>query len=317
MLFAKNKVLNLDDKFNKRSRFLSVKLPLITMTVPFFILVLIFGYVPLSGWLISFFDYFPGSNIFTQDFVGFKHFIRMFNDPQFFLALRNTLALSSLSLIVSPLPMVLALLLNEARNLKFRKFVQTVSSFPNFISWIIVYMIFFSFFSVDEGMINTLLLRLGWIDTPTDILTNNSFAWIFQTLVGIWKGLGWGAIVYLAALSGIDQELYEAARVDGANRFQEAWHISVPGMLPTFLVLFILNIGSLLAGGGFEQMFTFMNPMVMDKLENLDTYVYRMGLQSLNFSYATAVGMFKSIISITLIIVTNFLSKRINGKSIF
>ncbi|GBG09702.1 putative ABC transporter permease [Paenibacillus agaridevorans] len=154
------------------------------------------------------------------------------------------------------------------------------------------------------------------ISTPKDVLADSGFAWYFQTLVGMWKGLGWGAIIYLAALSGIDQELYEAARVDGASRFHEALHISLPGMMPTFVVLFILGIGNLLAGGGFEQMFTFMNPMVMDKLENLDTYTYKIGLQGLSFSYATAVGVMKSIVSILLLIAANAISKRVNGRSI-
>ncbi|WP_108994367.1 ABC transporter permease [Paenibacillus agaridevorans] len=299
-----------------RSQFRSVKLPLILMTVPFFALVLLFSYVPLFGWLMAFQDYFPGSPILGQNFVGLRHFERILADEQFMLALRNTLVLSFLSLITSPAPMLLALLLNEIRKLWFRKFVQTVSSFPNFISWIIVYSIFFSFFSIDEGAFNRLLLDLGLISTPKDVLADSGFAWYFQTLVGMWKGLGWGAIIYLAALSGIDQELYEAARVDGASRFHEALHISLPGMMPTFVVLFILGIGNLLAGGGFEQMFTFMNPMVMDKLENLDTYTYKIGLQGLSFSYATAVGVMKSIVSILLLIAANAISKRVNGRSI-
>ncbi|WP_214628210.1 ABC transporter permease [Paenibacillus agaridevorans] len=299
-----------------RSQFRSVKLPLILMTVPFFALVLLFSYVPLFGWLMAFQDYFPGSPILGQNFVGLRHFERILTDEQFMLALRNTLVLSFLSLITSPAPMLLALLLNEVRKLWFRKFVQTVSSFPNFISWIIVYSIFFSFFSIDEGAFNRFLLDLGVITTPKDVLADSGFAWYFQTLVGMWKGLGWGAIIYLAALSGIDQEQYEAARVDGASRFQEAWHISLPGMMPTFVVLFILGIGNLLAGGGFEQMFTFMNPMVMDKLENLDTYTYKIGLQGLSFSYATAVGVMKSVVSILLLITANAISKRVNGRSI-
>ena len=300
----------------RTSRFVSVKLPLLLMTVPFFALVLVFGYVPLFGWLMAFEDYFPGQSIFGQSLVGFKHFEFVLNDQQFYHALRNTLVLSALSLLTAPAPMLLALLLNEVKRMRFRKFVQTVSSFPNFISWIIVYSIFFSFFSVDEGAINKLLLQLHWIDEPTDLLANSGAAWIFQTLVGMWKGLGWGAIIYLAALSGIDQEQYEAARVDGAGRFREAWHISLPGMMPTFVVLFILAVGNLLAGGGFEQMFTFMNPMVMDRLENLDTYTYKIGLQGLSFSYATAVGVMKSLVSILLLLFANAFSKRINGRSI-
>jgi len=298
------------------SRFRSVKLPLMLMTVPFFILVLVFAYVPIFGWIMAFQDYFPGKGMFTQPMVGFKHFERMFEDGEFYRALRNTLVLSFLGLIVSPAPMALALLLNEVRRKWFRKTIQIITSFPNFISWIIVFSIFFAFFSVEDGVINKLFLDLGIWKNPSNILADPNAAWIFQTLVGLWKGLGWGAIIYLAALAGIDQELYEAARVDGANRFREAWHISLPGMLPTFVVLFILGIGGMLNGGGFEQMFTFSNPMVVEKLDNLDTYVYRTGLQGIAFSYATAVGLAKSLVSILLLLGANAISKRINGSSV-
>lgn len=297
------------------NNFKSVKLPLMLMTIPFFLMIILFAYVPLFGWITAFTDYFPGGSM-ASNFVGFKHFERMISDTHFILALRNTLVLSLLGLLTIPAPMILALLLNEARKVWFRKLIQTVSSFPNFISWIIVYSVFFAFLSVDEGMLNKLLMYLGIIQTPIDILANPEWAWVFQTFVTLWKGLGWGAIIYMAALSGIDQEQYEAARVDGAGRFREAWHISLPGMLPTFIVLLILGIGNMLSGGGFEQMFTFMNPMVLDKLENLDTYVYKVGLQSLNFSYATAVGMFKSLISILLLMIANWISKKVNGNSI-
>ncbi len=298
------------------SRFRSVKLPLMLMTVPFFLLVLVFAYVPIFGWVMAFQDYFPGKGMLSQSFVGFKHFERMFADDEFYRALRNTLVLSFLGLLVSPAPMALALLLNEVRRKWFRKTIQIITSFPNFISWIIVFSVFFAFFSVEDGVINKLFLELGIWKTPSNILADPSAAWVFQTLVGMWKGLGWGAIIYLAALAGIDQELYEAARVDGANRFREAWHISLPGMLPTFVVLFILGIGGMLSGGGFEQMFTFSNPMVVEKLDNLDTYVYRTGLQGIAFSYATAVGLAKSLVSILLLLGANAISKRINGSSV-
>ncbi len=286
------------------------------MTVPFFLLVLVFAYVPIFGWVMAFQAYFPGKGMLSQSFVGFKHFERMFTDDEFYRALRNTLVLSFLGLLVSPAPMALALLLNEVRRKWFRKTIQIITSFPNFISWIIVFSVFFAFFSVEDGVINKLFLELGIWKTPSNILADPSAAWVFQTLVGMWKGLGWGAIIYLAALAGIDQELYEAARVDGANRFREAWHISLPGMLPTFVVLFILGIGGMLSGGGFEQMFTFSNPMVVEKLDNLDTYVYRTGLQGIAFSYATAVGLAKSLVSILLLLGANAISKRINGSSV-
>lgn len=311
-----SKMLPVSKRAVNWSRFRSIRMPLMLMTIPFFLLVILFAYVPMLGWIMAFQDYFPGKSILSQAFVGVKHFERMFTDDEFYRALRNTLALSFFGLLVSPAPMALALLLNEVRKKWFRKTIQIITSFPNFISWIIVFSIFFAFFSVEDGVLNKLFLQLGILKEPSNILANPEAAWIFQTLVGMWKGLGWGAIIYLAALAGIDQEQYEAAKVDGANRFQEAWHISLPGMLPTFVVLFILGIGGMLNGGGFEQMYTFSNPMVIERLDNLDTYVYRTGLQGIAFSYATAVGLAKSLVSILLLISANAISKRINGRSV-
>ncbi len=297
------------------SRFRSVKLPLMLMTVPFFLLVLVFAYVPIFGWVMAFQDYFPGKGMLSQSFVGFKHFERMFTDDEFYRALRNTLVLSFLGLLVSPAPMALALLLNEVRRKWFRKTIQIITSFPNFISWIIVFSVFFAFFSVEDGVINKLFLELGIWKTPSNILADPSAAWVFQTLVGMWKGLGWGAIIYLAALAGIDQELYNAAKVDGAGRFRKIWHITIPGIVPTFFVLLLLSISNILSNG-FEQYYVFQNPMNIGKLEVFDTYIYRMGIANAEYSFSTAMGIFKSVISIALLLFANFLSRVVRKESI-
>ncbi|GGD94775.1 ABC transporter permease [Paenibacillus nasutitermitis] len=290
--------------------------PLLVMTVPFFSLMFIFSYVPLWGWYIAFTNYFPGDSFLKAEFVGFKHFQTLFNGGfQFQNAMRNTLIFSGLGLLLSPLPMIFAIMLNEIRAQWFKKLVQTVTSFPNFISWVIVYSIFFSFFSLDDGFINRLLLNAGLISNATDLLANSDIVWVFQTGIGLWKGLGWSAIIYIASIASLDQELFQAAEVDGAGRFKQIWHIMIPGLMPTFAVLFLLGIGQFLSVG-FEQYYTFDNPLVHSKIDVLDTYVYNLGLLQLNYPFSTAVGIFKSVISIILVFSANYTYKLTTGRGI-
>ena len=308
------------ERINTRSRFTKAKLrnalPLMLMVYPLFLLVLLFSYVPLWGWSIAFIDYSPGVSIFDHAFVGFKHFARVFSTgSDFLLALRNTVVLSLLILATMPIPVIIAILINEQRSTPFKRTIQTMLSFPNFISWIIVYSLFFSFLSVDDGLINVLFLRMGWIDSPSNLLANPNATWPLMTFVFLWKTMGWDVIIYLAALSGIDQELYQAAMVDGANRLQQTLYITIPGILPTFAVLFILTVGNFL-NIGFEQYFTFHNSLVHEYIEVLDTFIYRIGMQRLNFSVATAVGIFKTVVGVILLLFSNAVYKKIQGYSL-
>ncbi|MBW7455393.1 ABC transporter permease [Paenibacillus sepulcri] len=291
--------------------------PLLVMTVPFFLLVLLFSYVPLWGWSIAFVDYIPGRKLADSAFAGFKYFHRLFDaTSDFSLVLRNTLVLSFLGLLSSPIPVVLAIMITNLRSKWFGKFVQTVTSFPNFISWIIIYSVFFSFFSIDDGMLNKLLYStLHWIGEPSNILADPDWTWWFMTLATIWKTAGWTAIIYISAIAGIDQEQYQAAEVDGANRWQQAIHITIPGIMPTFTILLLLNIGNML-NVGFDQYYVFHNALIHDKIEVIDTYTYRVGLLNMDFSYSTAAGIFKSLVSVILLFTANFTTKRITGKSI-
>jgi ABC-type polysaccharide transport system, permease component len=289
---------------------------LMLMTFPLFILVLVFNYAPLWGWSIAFVDYTPGVSIFASKFNNFSQFVRFFEaGSQFVPVLRNTLVLSLLQLVLTPIPIILALMLTETKNIFFKKTIQTVTSFPNFISWVIVYSIFFAFLSVEDGMINHLLLGLKLIKEPTDILANPNAAWYLQTFASIWKGVGWSAIIYLAAITGIDKELYDASEVDGAGRFKKILHITVPGIMPTYSVILILTVGGLI-NAGFDQYYVFDNTMVHDMINVIDTYTYKMGLQQFDFSYATAVGIFKTLVSVVLLCSSNFISKVVTGKSI-
>lgn len=278
-----------------------------------FAFVLVFSYLPLAGWILSFFDYMPGYSWENMGFVGLKWFRLAVSQPALPRVLRNTLMMSGMGLLVTPVPVAFAILLSEMRNEGFKRIVQTVTTFPNFIGWIMVYVIFFTLFSPTSGAINQILRSLCL--STVDPIGNERIVWSFQTLLGLWKGMGYSAVVYLATLSGIDPELYDAADVDGAGRFAKMIHIKIPGLYPTFFVLFILNIGNLL-NNGFEQYLFFYNGIVAQKIEVLDYYVYQLGIVTANYSLSTAVGMLKSVIGILLLSAANLLSKKARGESV-
>ena len=288
---------------------------LLLWLLPFLVFVVLFSYVPLFGWSIAFFQYTPGSSLSAENFVGLKYFRQFFMDTvDMWRVIKNTLIFAVLGLVTMPLPMIFAILLNEVPHKGFSKFVQSITTFPNFISWVIVYSLAFPLFST-EGVINSILMGMGIISKPTNVLSSTSAVYWFQTCLGIWKGLGWSSIVYLAAISGIPQELYEAASVDGAGRFQQMLHVTLPGIAETFIVLLLLSIGNFISVG-FDQYFIFQNPVTLKRLEVLDLYVYRLGLINKSYSYSTAIGMIKSLISLVMIFGTNQLAKKIRGNSI-
>jgi len=299
----------------RKKRKYSMKLLL--MALPFLAAVFVFYYVPLFGWIYGFYDYKPGIPLSQSEFVGLKYLRIAFTEQGSDLArvLKNSLVLSFLGILVSPAYVAFAILLNEMRGKWFRKWVQVTTTLPNFISWVLVYSVFYVFFAVSDGVVNQVLLKLEWLQHPFNFLGNSEIAWAFQTMVGLWKGLGWGAIIYLAAIAGIDQELYDAAKVDGAARFRTIWHVTVPGIMPTFVVLLLLNVSNML-NNGFEQYYVFYNALVADKLEVIDYYVYRVGLETNDFSYSTVLGMFKTIVSVTVLFTVNWIAKKIRGESI-
>jgi putative aldouronate transport system permease protein len=235
--------------------------------------------------------------------------------------LRNTLGISGLAIATSWCPMVFAILLSEIRFTKFKRVVQTLTTLPNFISWVLVYAFAFTLLSVDAGLVNRLLMDLGAIDKGINFLLSSEHIWIKMTLWSMWKGLGWGAIMYFAALSSIDPQLYEAAQVDGAGRFRQIWHITIPGLLPTYFVLLLLSFANLV-NNGMEQYFVFQNAMNRQTIEVLDLYVYNVGLggtggsSSGTIPFATAVSMLKSLVSVALLFAANGLSKLFRGESI-
>jgi putative aldouronate transport system permease protein len=291
---------------------------LLLMTLPFVILVFSFYYIPLFGWAYSFFNYKPGIPLSKTPFVGLKYFQLLFTEGGVDLArvMVNTLVLSFLAILLSPLPVIFAILLNEVRSQKFKRFIQTTTTLPNFISWVLVYSLAFSMFS-SEGLVSSLLIKAHIINQPLEVLGNERIVWIFQSLLVVWKYLGWNSIIYLASIVGIDSELYDAAKVDGAGRFRSILHITVPGVEATFFVLLLLQISSLLsAGSALDQYLVFYNSLVADKIEVLDYYVYRLGIVAQDYSYATAIGMLKTLISIALLFSVNIVSKKTRGNTI-
>ena len=283
--------------------------------LPFIILVAIFAYYPLYGWAYAFFDYKPPKALSMDDFVGLKWFRYLVDNPvrikQTLMVLRNTFAMSGLTILFSWLPMIFAVFLNEIKCMPFRKFVQTVSTLPNLISWVLVFSICYCMFN-STGMANSLLIQMGVLEKPIAFLQSSNHIWLKMWLWSTWKSLGWSAIMYIAAISGIDAELYEAAKVDGATRMQLIWNITIPSLLPTYFVLLMLNIANFLSNG-MEQYYVFQNAFNMDTIQVLDLYVYNLAMGSGSYSVSTALSMLKSLISVILLCGANTLSKVLRG----
>lgn len=301
----------------RRRRLTRYQITLLAMAIPFVLFVIAFSYVPIAGWSMAFVKYKPGMNIFECDFVGFRNFTRIFTySNDFPIVMRNTLIMSFFGILTSPLPIVLAIAVSQLGSRKYQRVVQTITSLPNFISWVIIYGISFVFFAIDGGVVNEMLMNLGIISEPTNLLGNNDAVWYFQTALSVWKGAGWTAIIYFGAIAGIDQELYEAAQIDGAGRWRQIWHVTVPGLMPTFVVMLLLSVGSLLSGTSFEQIYVFHNNLVHTNIQTLDYYVYTMGIKRFDFSLSTAIGMFNTLVSLILLFTCNLLSKKLTDQSI-
>ncbi|MCM0647605.1 ABC transporter permease subunit [Clostridium swellfunianum] len=310
MQVAKHKKTGLS-KYKKQNR--SGKATLLLMAIPPLLLLITFSYLPLFGWSYAFFDYMPGIKLNAETFAGLKYIKMAVTELQIRSVLVNTLSISLLNLLFSFFPVILAVMISELKSKRLQKLIQTTTTLPNFISWILVYAFLYAIFS-NEGMLNSLVKMINPNSQGVNILANADHAWIIQALIVVWKTAGWNTIIYLAAITGIDQELYEAATVDGANRFHKIIYITLPGISETFLVLLLLQASNILSNG-FDQFFVFNNPIVANKLDVLDFYVYRSGIQNAQYSFATAVGMFKSAISITILFICNFVAKKIRGTA--
>jgi putative aldouronate transport system permease protein len=285
------------------------------MAIPGIAYFIIFKYVPMGGLIIAFQDYSPFRGIGGSPWVGFDHFIRFFSESTFVMLLVNTVSVSLLLLVFSfPVPIILALLLNELRSKLFQRSIQTIIYLPHFMSWVIVVSLFYVLLTTDGGSINALLKSWGMDAVP--FLTDPNWLRPLYTMQEIWKTAGWGTIIYLAAMTGVDMELYEAAELDGAGRWLQTWHFTLPAIRPTIIVMFILAIGDFLELG-FEHMFLMLNSLNRDLGEIFDTYVYTAGIQNGQLSYATAVGLFKGLVGLILVIAANRLAKKLGEEGVY
>lgn len=291
------------------------------MLLPSLLTILITKYGPMFGLYMAFTNYFPDGrpffeSFFGAEFVGLDWFKMFFTNGDFKIIMRNTLATSLISLVISfPVPIIIAIALNEVKALWFKKVVQTVSYLPYFISWVIVANIFISMLS-SEGFINQILINLGLTEKSILFFQNGQYFWLIVAVANTWKGMGYNAIMYLATIAGIEQEQYESAMVDGASRFKQIFYITLPALKPTIVILMIFAISGVL-NAGFDQQMLMSNDMIREHADVIDTYAYRYGLKNSMFSYAAAVGMFKSVVSFFLLLSANFISKKLSEHSLF
>lgn len=285
------------------------------MILPGVLYFLIFKYIPMFGLVISFQDYLPYKGIMGSDWVGLKHFTRLFSEPEFWNIFKNTIVVFVVNVtFYFPIPIILSLMLNEVGNAFFKRFVQTLVYIPHFLSWVIIVSISFVMFTMDGGIINEMLTYFGF--QPINFLMSSGWFYPMYVLQVIWREAGWGTIVYLAAMAAVDPGLYEAARMDGATRLRQIWHITLPGIRTVIVVMLILKVGSVL-DTSFEHIFLLLNSMNKDVAEILDTYVYTAGLKQGQYSFSTAVGLFKSVVSFILVMGSNWLAKKAGEEGVY
>nr|WP_260411047.1 ABC transporter permease subunit [Cohnella xylanilytica] len=285
------------------------------LVLPGLLYFVVFKYVPMWGIIISFQNYSPYLGLWHSEWVGWAHFDRLFSNPDFLVILRNTLAINALSLLFFfPLPIALSLMMNEIRNRLFKGAVQSIIYLPHFLSWVVIAGISLIMLSESDGIINGLLEAAGF--NRVDFLTNADFFWGLLTLQSIWKEVGWGTVIFLAAIAGVDVQLYEAAKLDGAGKLRQMWHVTLPAIRNVIIILLILRIGHIM-DVGFEQVYLMMNGAVSEVAEVFDTYVYRVGILQGQFSFSTAVGLFKSVVGLALVIIANRLSKMFGEEGMY
>lgn len=292
-----------------------------SMVIPGLIFVVIFSYIPLAGLVIAFQEFDLYAGVCQSAWVGLKHFITFFTSDSFWILMKNTLGISFLKLIFGfPAPIILALLFNEIRQDKTRKIFQTVTYLPHFISWVVVAGMLTSMLAVDGGTINSILMGLHIISEPINFLSEPKYFWTILVSANIWKTVGFNAIVFIAAIAGINPELYEAASVDGASRFRQMFIVTLPGIIPQIMIMLIMNIAQIL-NAGFEDILLLTNngdnSILLEVSDVIDTYVYRYGIKLQRYSYGTAVGLFKSVVSISMLFAANYISKRLTENSLW
>ncbi|OLS35544.1 sugar ABC transporter permease [Bacillus sp. MRMR6] len=311
LVVEKDPVLHKQERRTELMRKIKKNKLIYLMILPGILYFIIYKYIPMYGLVIAFQDYKPYKGIMGSEWVGLEHFRRLFSEPDFWMIFSNTIILFALNIVLFfPIPIILALMLNEIRFMAFKRTVQTLIYIPHFMSWVIIVSIGYVMLTLDGGMINGLLVALGF-EKVNFLLNPDWFRPTYITQV-IWREAGWGTIIYLAAMASIDPQLYEAARMDGANRFKQMWHITLPSIKSVIIILLILKIGDVLELG-FEHVYLLLNSANREVAEIFDTYVYIAGLKQGQYSYSTAVGFFKGIVGLILVMFANWLAKR-NGQ---
>ena len=287
------------------------KWSLFFMALPFILFVIAFRYIPLFGWYLGFIDYSVGKPIFQHEFIGLRNFSMLLTNRSFSRSLYNTLIYSAIKYALLFTPPLFAILFHEIDGKFFRKLVQTASTLPHFISWIIVYGLVYAMFTSD-GPVNAVL---GIFGRSQKLLSDKHKVYVFLCAIWLWKVLGWNSIIYVAAIAGIDQELYDAARIDGAGRLGCALHVTLPGIMPTMIVLLLLGVADFFSNSR-DQMLVFENAYNAKNVLTLELYTYKQGIKNMDYSYATAIGILQSLVSIFLLFITNWIAKRVRGTSI-
>lgn len=287
------------------------------MVIPALVLIFIFAYLPMYGVLMSFQDYDIFGGFFHSPWVGFKHFKMFFDSPDFWNVMRNTIVISFLRLLIGfPAPIILAIILNEVAHVRFKKVIQTISYLPHFLSWVIVSGLAMSILATENGSLNILLEKFNLINEPINFLSIPNYFWGILISTGIWKEIGFSAIIYIAAIAGINPEVYEAASIDGATRLKKIMYITIPGISGVIIIFMILAVGDILSAGFEDILLLAKNPILQDVSDVIDTYVYRVGIKNSRFSYAAAVGLYKSIISVALLTIANAAARKL-GRSLW
>lgn len=282
--------------------------------IPAAVMVFLFSYMPMWGIIIAFKDFKMARGIMGSEWVGLKHFQKLFTDPNFYRVLKNTLIIGISTLAVSfPVTIIFTILVNEILHMGFKKVVQTITYLPHFLSWVVVGTFAFQILSPSSGVMNTLLMKLGILESPVYFMAQPNLFVAIYLIVYLWKETGYSIVVYLAVISGIDVEQYEAAQIDGANRFQKIIYITLPAMLPTICVMLILNIGSIISVG-FDPIFNLYCDATYQTADVISTFVYRKGMIEAQFDYSTAVGLFQNVVSLTLVLFSNWLARKANPE---
>jgi putative aldouronate transport system permease protein len=290
----------------------------LALLLPAFITTLLFSYLPLTGWIMAFTNYKVGKSMWQGAWTGLKQFKAFFIDSgEALYIIRNTVVMNVLSIVIGlGAAFFFAILLKEIKWKRFSKAIQSVTFFPYFMSWVVLYSVIYSMFSVGSGAVNQTLVNMGILKEPVNLLGDAAYSWFLIVAVNTWNSLGYSSVIFIATIAGIPDELYEAAEMDGASRFGKIVYITIPNMVPTLIILLIMNSGWIF-NSGLDQYFMFTNPTNMSTMEVFDYYIYRYGMKLFNYSYATAVGIVKTLVSFILLILVNRLSRRYSGKALF